>query len=41
MKFANRRPPLPAGLLIGVSMLLAFVIAGRGIGARYVRIQWI
>ncbi len=33
MKFERRWPPVPAGILIGVSMLLAFVIAGRGIGA--------
>ena len=33
MKFATRWPPIPAGILIGVSMLLAFVVAGRGIGA--------
>jgi hypothetical protein len=33
MKFATRWPPVPAGILIGVSMLLAFVVAGRGIGA--------
>jgi len=33
MKFGTRWPPVPAGILIGVSMLLAFVVAGRGIGA--------
>ena len=33
MKFAKRWPPVPAGILIGISMLLAFVVAGRGIGA--------
>ena len=33
MKFGTRWPPIPAGILIGVSMLLAFVVAGRGIGA--------
>jgi uncharacterized membrane protein YedE/YeeE len=33
MKFGTRWPPVPAGILIGISMLLAFVIAGRGIGA--------
>jgi len=33
MKFETRWPPVPAGILIGVSMLLAFVVAGRGIGA--------
>lgn len=33
MKFATRWPPVPAGILIGVSMLLAFIVAGRGIGA--------
>jgi hypothetical protein len=33
MKFASRWPPVPAGILIGISMLLAFVVAGRGIGA--------
>ena len=33
MKFEKRWPPVPAGILIGISMLLAFVIAGRGIGA--------
>jgi len=30
MKFEKRWPPVPAGILIGISMLLAFVIAGRG-----------
>lgn len=33
MKFGTRWPPIPAGILIGVSMLMAFVVAGRGIGA--------
>ena len=33
MKFADRWPPVPAGILIGISMLLAFAVAGRGIGA--------
>jgi uncharacterized membrane protein YedE/YeeE len=33
MKFGTRWPPVPAGILIGISMLLAFVVAGRGIGA--------
>ena len=33
MKFGSRWPPVPAGILIGISMLLAFVVAGRGIGA--------
>ena len=33
MKFATRWPPVPAGILIGISMLMAFVVAGRGIGA--------
>ena len=33
MKFGTRWPPIPAGILIGISMLLAFVVAGRGIGA--------
>ena len=33
MKVGTRWPPIPAGILIGVSMLLAFVGAGRGIGA--------
>ena len=33
MKLATRWPPVPAGILIGISMLLAFVVAGRGIGA--------
>ena len=33
MKFAKRWPPVPAGILIGISMLLAFAVAGRGIGA--------
>ena len=33
MKFDTRWPPIPAGILIGISMLLAFVVAGRGIGA--------
>ena len=30
MKFGTRWPPVPAGILIGISMLLAFVVAGRG-----------
>ena len=33
VKFATRWPPVPAGILIGISMLMAFVVAGRGIGA--------
>lgn len=33
MKFGTRWPPVPAGILIGISMILAFVVAGRGIGA--------
>lgn len=33
MKFGTRWPPIPAGILIGISMLLAWVVAGRGIGA--------
>jgi len=33
MKFGTRWPPVPAGILIGISMLLAFIVAGRGIGA--------
>ena len=33
MRFGTRWPPVPAGILIGISMLLAFVVAGRGIGA--------
>ncbi len=33
MKFGTRWPPVPAGILIGVSMLLAWFISGRGIGA--------
>lgn len=33
MKFGERWPPVPAGILIGVSMLLAWLVAGRGIGA--------
>lgn len=33
MKFDTRWPPVPAGILIGVSMILAWVVAGRGIGA--------
>jgi len=33
MKFGTRWPPVPAGILIGISMLLAFFVAGRGIGA--------
>jgi hypothetical protein len=30
MKLGTRWPPVPAGILIGISMLLAFVVAGRG-----------
>ena len=33
MKFGERWPPVPAGILIGISMLLAWLVAGRGIGA--------
>lgn len=33
MKFGTRWPPVPAGILLGISMLLAWVVAGRGIGA--------
>ncbi len=33
MKFDTRWPPVPAGILIGVSMLLAWLVSGRGIGA--------
>jgi hypothetical protein len=33
VKFGTRWPPVPAGILIGISMILAFVVAGRGIGA--------
>lgn len=33
MKSDSRWPPVPAGILLGISMLLAFVVAGRGIGA--------
>ena len=33
MKSGTRWPPIPAGIVIGISMLLAFVVAGRGIGA--------
>ena len=33
MKFGSRWPPVPAGILIGISMLLAWLVAGRGIGA--------
>ena len=33
MKFSERWPPVPAGILIGVSMLLAWLVSGRGIGA--------
>ena len=33
MRFGTRWPPVPAGILIGISMLFAFVVAGRGIGA--------
>lgn len=33
MKFGKRWPPVPAGILIGISMLLAWLVAGRGVGA--------
>jgi len=33
MKLGKRWPPVPAGIVIGVSMILAWVVAGRGIGA--------
>jgi hypothetical protein len=33
VKFGTRWPPVPAGIFIGISMILAFVVAGRGIGA--------
>lgn len=33
MRLTKRWPPVPAGILIGVSMLLAWLVAGRGIGA--------
>jgi len=33
MRFGTRWPPVPAGILIGISMLLAWLVAGRGIGA--------
>ena len=33
MKSGVRWPPVPAGILIGISMLLAWIVAGRGIGA--------
>ena len=33
MKFGTRWPPVPAGILIGISMLLAWLVAGRGVGA--------
>jgi hypothetical protein len=33
MNFTKRWPPVPAGILIGISMLLAWLVAGRGIGA--------
>jgi len=33
MDLRRRWPPVLAGMLIGVSMLLAWVLAGRGIGA--------
>mgnify|MGYP001814434980 FL=1 len=33
MKFGTRWPPVPAGSLIGISMLLAWLVAGRGVGA--------
>jgi hypothetical protein len=32
MKFATRWPPVPARILIGISMLMALIVAGRGIG---------
>ena len=31
MKQSVRWPPVPAGILIGISMLLAWIVAGRGI----------
>jgi len=33
MNLRCKMPPVYAGILIGISMLLAFVVAGRGIGA--------
>ncbi|MEA1888693.1 MAG: hypothetical protein U9N50_02775 [Pseudomonadota bacterium] len=33
MNLRCKMPPVFAGILIGVSMILAFVVAGRGIGA--------
>ena len=33
MKLGTRWPPVPAGILIGISMLLAWLVAGRGVGA--------
>ncbi len=33
MKFGVRWPPVPAGILIGLSMLLAWLVSGRGVGA--------
>ena len=33
MKFGTRWPPVPAGILIGVSMFLAWLVAGSVIGA--------
>jgi uncharacterized membrane protein YedE/YeeE len=33
VKFGERWPPVPAGIVIGISMLLAWLTAGRGIGA--------
>lgn len=33
MNLRYRYPPVLAGIIIGISMLLAFVVAGRGIGA--------
>jgi len=33
MNLRYRYPPVLAGIVIGISMLLAFVVAGRGIGA--------
>ena len=35
MKFGTRWPPVPAGILIGISMLLAWLVAGRGVGASH------
>ena len=33
MKFDTRWPPVPAGILIGISMMLAWIVSGRGLGA--------